>query len=753
MISSNRFIPGNITNRNPLAIPYLGPSRIRHLFREGADVTGIPLMDYVDHDYKVFENKGLFIEFLNSCFREPGTFGYNEYTQIVRRAAAEYEINGYYVSYPEDSYDSIYFYEKEKEKCLKGLIVDDGNRCWYFPGEYYMWLNYLPIYNKEKQRICFADISDAQHYMAMYDVCARYHNRHSFKVKKRQIASSYYHSARLINALWFREGVTLKLLAYQDSHLELTWSYLEEYKNFLNLNTAWTRHFRPERRYEWKQQYEVYVGGIKATKGLKSSIYGLSLYDDPIRGVGGPCYEVMYEEPGISPTLLNTYNYMKQALKDGEITTGLFIASGTVGKLDGSSHLRSVILNPDAYDCYGVDNRWVDGSGVVKKTGCFIPVQYRYIPFVDAFGNSDVENAVDFITDKRNKDKKRMSYEDYVTMISQEPITLEDAFDYKQSRFFPTLTIKKWKDEIEAGAPSARYSTVDIYIGSDGKIFTEPSKKRPISEFPLNPGSSNKEGVVQIWEEPDPSYPFGTYIAGIDPVGDGITVTSESLASIYVFRRTLEKTVYRSDGTHTNMILPSRLVCCWTGRLSTLDDTNERMLTILRYYNARAVVEANISSFIQYVIRKKFQHLLIRKSELQFLKDLNLNMKTYNEYGFKKTSKEVFYNMLEYLKTYMLEEIEDGDGDIYLGIKRIGDVMLFEEMLKFEEEKNFDRIIACMAAVSYLTIIENNAGFNKSVSYEDSSAKKSAFLSFSENRNNLNSIYRRYRYNPFRILK
>ena len=57
----------------------------------------------------------------------------------------------------------------------------------------------------------------------------------------------------------------------------------------------------------------------------------MSFEKDPTNGVGGPVKYFFHEEAGIAPKMDTTYGYIKPALKSGMITTGMFIAAGSVG--------------------------------------------------------------------------------------------------------------------------------------------------------------------------------------------------------------------------------------------------------------------------------------------------------------------------------------------------------------------------------------------------------------------------------------
>ena len=69
-------------------------------------------------------------------------------------------------------------------------------------------------------------------------------------------------------------------------------------------------------------------------------ITGMSFEQSPTKGVGGPCTLFFYEEAGIAPTMDLTYQYIRPAMQAGEITTGMFIAAGSVGDLKDCNPLK-----------------------------------------------------------------------------------------------------------------------------------------------------------------------------------------------------------------------------------------------------------------------------------------------------------------------------------------------------------------------------------------------------------------------------
>ena len=114
---------------------------------------------------------------------------------------------------------------------------------------------------------------------------------------------------------------------------------LNEYKNFLNQHTAWYRPADPDKVFSWQQRIKVRISGRDTYKGNKSIITGTSFEKDPTNGVGGPCTYFFHEEAGIAPKMDMTYEYMRPATQSGMITTGMFIAAGSVGDLNACEPL------------------------------------------------------------------------------------------------------------------------------------------------------------------------------------------------------------------------------------------------------------------------------------------------------------------------------------------------------------------------------------------------------------------------------
>ena len=201
---------------------------------------------------------------------------------------------------------------------------------------------------------------------------------------------------------------------------------------------------------------------------------------------------------------------------------------------------------------------------------------------------------------------------------------------------------------------------------------------------------TDKRGCVQIYEPPLYETPnIGIYYASCDPVTQIKTVTSESLQSFYI---------YRSDFYQNDKLIPGELVAWYCGRYDNVDTTYEICRKLMRYYNAKVMIESDKEGFIKWMINKKEQFFLMKRSEYPQLQEILPQSKIFEDYGIRKGNSINFVNhLLETAIRYITEEIgtdydEEGNSKIRYGVERIRDKMLLKEMLGYNKRGNFDRI-------------------------------------------------------------
>jgi hypothetical protein len=682
----------------------------------------------------VFTTRDEFRDFVKSIFKEPGQYQFDFTSLLFNEEGKKFQKQGYYCNAPFKSKDFIKYWDEQKNRCRKGIIIKNNGNTWYITRDYYMWLNFLPIYDKEEKRFDFAKVRDAQYHMALYEQLAELHYKHAIILKKRQIASSYFHMAKLLNTFWFEEGAILKIGASLKDYIsdKGSWKFLNEYRTFLNEHTAWYRPCEPDKVFAWQQKIKVRINGRDTYKGNKSFMSGMSFEKDPTNGVGGPVTYFFHEEAGIAPKMDDTYGFMRPAMRSGFITTGMFIAAGSVGDLDQCEPMKRYIMYPDDNDFYSVESNLIDKDGTIGKTGLFIPEQWSMPPFIDEFGNSLVEEALKALDEEFERLKKNLEPSAYQLEVSQRPRSIEEAFATRKTAKFPIHLVTKQLQRINDKEYPVEY--IDLSRDETGKIVSKPSNKLPIMEFPISKKTENKESVICIYERPIKDSPWGTYYGSIDPVGEGKTTTSESLCSIIIYKNPIEIT--KKDGDDIkNYIERDKIVATWCGRFDDLNKTHERLEMLIEWYNAWTIVENNISLFIQHMIGKRKQKYLVPKDMILFLKDLGANKMVYQDYGWKNTGTLFKTHLLSYGIEFLKEELDvetQPDGTIIkisFGVERIPDPMILKEMQAYQDGLNVDRLVTFCALVAFAKVQQSNRGLQKRVIVENDKLENSQNLS------------------------
>ena len=664
-------------------------------------------------------------DFVRPLFKEPGQYNFDETASEFNAQARKFQRNGFFCPYPEGSRDFREYWDDQKLKCRNGVIFKNGKDTWYLPREYYMWINFLPINDKVKKKFDFPDVWDSQYHMALYELLAELHWMHASVLKKRQFGSSYFHCAKMINLIWFEETPIIKMGASLKDYINEkgSWKFLNEYKSFLDDKTAWYRPMSPNKVLMWQQQIEdTDYNGRTTYKGLKGTIQGVSFEQSDTTGVGGATRLFFYEEAGIAPSMDKTLEYLFPAMQSGDITTGLFIAAGTVGELDKCEPLKDLTLNPVSNSIYPVETTLLDDKGTIGQSGLFIPEQWSMPPYIDQYGNSLVEQALEALNEKFVKWKKDLTPERYQLRISQHPRNIAEAFAYRKVSVFPQHLVGAQKRRIEE--KEYAYDFVELSRDHEGKITHKTTNKLPILEFPISKKTEDKTGSIVVWEKPDEKAEWGTYYASVDPVSEGKTTTSESLCSIYIYKNPVE--VSRIDNDASEIFIErDKVVAAWCGRFDDINKTHERLELLIEWYNAWTVVENNVSLFIQYMISKRKQKYLVPKDQLLFLKDLGANKNVFQDYGWKNVGTIFKTHMLSYLIEWLKEELDTEtkeDGTIvktHYGIERLPDIMAIKEMEAYNDDINVDRLVSLGALIAFAKVQQANRGYRKRVEYLD----------------------------------
>jgi hypothetical protein len=213
-----------------------------------------------------------------------------------------------------------------------------------------------------------------------------------------------------------------------------------------------------------------------------------------------------------------------------------------------------------------------------------------------------------------------------------------------------------------------------------------------------------------------------------DPYKQSQAHYSTSLGSTYIYKR-----VHNISGEGWQNIV----VASYTGRPNKIEKWYETTKLLLKYYNAKALVENMDYGFIQHCVDKNEGARLLERTP-SFLTDIHPNTTVNRDYGIHMT-KDIKNYILSLIIEYMTEVIDverDSSGNIVkekLGVTRILDPLLLKELIKFTPKLNVDRVVsfgltlAMAKSLNTKVVINNTDSDERMKEYFRNSKKGSLF--------------------------
>jgi hypothetical protein len=386
----------------------------------------------------------------------------------------------------------------------------------------------------------------------------------------------------------------------------------------------------------------------------------------------------------------------------------LVFITGTGGDMEVGAEAAEMFYDPKSYNLLEFDNHW-EGGGKIGR-------------FVEAGTGVRKYLKEKTLNEYLNIDKK-------VVDVSHIPIMVSDIAEYDKDWWEPKFqnakksgnskTLLKFKaywckkpsdsfiiltkndfntEEAKRQQKNIRDNNlqgvaVDLLYADNGVVIHDFSEKLPITEFPVK--TQSKDAPIMIYEFPMPNPPFGLYVAGVDPYRHSESEYSDSLGTVYIYKRMHEI----GSEKYQDMFVAS-----YTARPGDIKEWNENARRLIKFYNARTLCENDEMSFINYMIDKGDGHYL--EDQPEWLRLIVPNTKVNRKKGIHRSAKQIRDFLDGQLKEYLdqvVHEEKNENGSVInqvFGTARILDPMLLEEIIRFDKEKNFDRVIAAELAVA-----------------------------------------------------
>lgn len=386
---------------------------------------------------------------------------------------------------------------------------------------------------------------------------------------------------------------------------------------------------------------------------------------------------------------------------------------GTGGAFDKGQDAERFFYHPEANDFLGIEDPTTG-----KKTGLFMSGLYRQdCKYKTTLGKwlkeekgievsdsseldqieiwvSDKEKALKKILKEREIKKTDPDQTEYLKLIMYNPLTPEECFMRNTASIFNIRAAKAQQQQIY----NNNITGSTIFLEHDGdKIVPVFTDKKPISKFP-HTSACDLDAPIVIWEMPLPNPPYGLYIAAADPYRHAKSQQSKSLGAVYVFKRIHD--IQSERGQY-------KFVASYVARPDDREKWNEQARLLIKFYNARTLVENDEMSFIEYM-KYKGDAAKYLEPQPAWLQEIMPNTQVRREYGIHSHGKIIDYRdgcVKKYLEEVIHAE-KDEEGSIIKeikGVSQILDPMLLEEIIKHDPDDkdwNGDRLVAAGLALA-----------------------------------------------------
>jgi hypothetical protein len=394
--------------------------------------------------------------------------------------------------------------------------------------------------------------------------------------------------------------------------------------------------------------------------------------------------------------------------KNGWRAVPIFV--GTGGSFEKGQDAENFFYHPESNNFYAIDD-----PNTGKKTGLFLSGIYRQdckrLVTLDVFLKeeygivpkninelkkieiqvSDKLKALEVIEKERERAKRNPDRTIYLKQVMYYPLTVDECFLSDSENDFDIEGAKRQKQKLQ----STGYTGTPVILYDDGEgVKHQFTDKKPISSFPVKK-EDNKDAPVVIHEFPIEDPPYGLYVAGVDPYRQGKAEYSKSLGAVYIYKRM---------HTITGEKYQDMFVASYVARPDRKDVWEEQARLLIKYYNARTLVENDEISFIDYMIGKGDSRYLERQPI--WLQEIVPNTTVHRDFGIHRSAEKIRLFLHGCLKKYseeiLITEKDDAGNVISVtkGMTKIFDPMLLEEMIKYNDVDNFDRVVAAELAIA-----------------------------------------------------
>ena len=433
--------------------------------------------------------------------------------------------------------------------------------------------------------------------------------------------------------------------------------------------------------------YDKKIGGVWEKVGTKSKIQHRSFNTSHTAANGTRPNVAILEEVGFMSNLVEVLGQMKEAAADGTVKQGIIWMFGTGGDMEGGATeaVKQVFYSPEAFDCLAFDDEY---EGYQTKIGFFVPAWMTLNQFKDELGNTNWRAALSYLNKYRENlklnIKKKKRYEDELV---QRPLVHSEVFLLTNASILPVADLKEHMDKMLAMGddPNIKGRAGWMHINEDGNAYFKLDNAKFPTDYPVKATDDNT-GAVVVWEDPVEGAEYGWYVGGLDPYDFDIAPNSLSLGSVFIIRR----------GTPLNGGF-DRIVAEYTGRPTLAADFYEQTRRMSLWFGGANILYENEKQMIKDHYKKMYSIGLLAYTPGVLKANETSKTAKVRIYG-QHMSTPIKREAEIYLREWLLTPIGDGK----LQLHTIKSIPLLRELVSYNEDGNFDRVIAIMLGVIQL---------------------------------------------------
>jgi hypothetical protein len=653
-------------------------------------------------------------------------------TVYLSEAANDYKKNkGIYTKAPEGTREFKEYWKEHNRRCIEGYSVGDIK----ITGRNYFYLNFFPMWvipesslkNRNKVSAQVDKVQDFPRFMevqynwwwakqiALKGISVEDYNnlglqfakvkpehlvggKHIACAKTRGCGFSYMEAADgVYNYIFIPGSKSYYFASHQDylikdGILTKAWDALE----FLNTKTQ--RYFKRNRQVKDQVMHKrsSYLDKVGDEHGYKSEIMG-TIVDDPNKVRGKRGIKLSFEEAGSFKNLKQAIEMARPLVEQGGFINGQISAFGTGGEEGPSLEgLEAFFYHPDEYNMMEFINIWEGEEKISTSCGFFVPADIASDKYIDADGNADRDAAREFHEGEREKKRKSKDPKGLDRRTAEFPFNPSELFQRINSNIFNIGETRKQIDRVKSNRDIVGLIQNGILTyGKDGLEFDPTADVTPILDYPHKQDGDLKGCITQIETPYKDQYgktPDDLYFIVVDPFYKDDAEDKTSLGSIQVWMRSNIITGHTTD----------RKVAWFNGR-PTLDTFHRNIFLMAEYWNAKiqSEIAGGGQGIIDYARNKKLLHMLEFEPEMLHNKEIASNQKN-RAYLMNMTTERKKLGIIYYADWLMTPIAITETGEVIYNLNREYDLGQLEEIRRYNDEDNFDRISCSILAMFML---------------------------------------------------